>query len=171
MKLTKSLAAVAVAAVVAAGLSACSSGGSEIVAGSTVNIAWNQDFYSVNGQTSNGNATANNNILYMANSWFNDDDDKQTLIKNDKFGKYELVSQDPLTVKYTIADGVKWSDGTPVDAADLLLDWAANSCLFNNVSPEYDAQGNIKNQAALDAGAFLLRLTVAPTSQASPRPQ
>lgn len=154
MKIKKSLAAVALTALLAAGLSACSAGGSEIVAGSAVNVGWNQDFYSANGQTSNGNATANNNILYMANSSFNYYDDKQTLIKNEQFGKYELVSQDPLTVKYTINEGVKWSDGAAVDASDMLLSWAANSCLFNNVAPEYDAEGNITNQAALDAGVF-----------------
>ena len=155
MKLKKSIVALAAAALVATGLSACSSsGGQEIVPGSAVNIAWNQDFYSANGQTSNGNATANNNILYMANSAFNYYDDKQTLIKNEKFGKYELVSQSPLTIKYTVNDGVKWSDGVPVDAADMLLSWAANSCHFNNVKPAYDANGAISNQAALDAGVF-----------------
>ncbi|MEI6591509.1 MAG: ABC transporter family substrate-binding protein, partial [Actinomycetes bacterium] len=150
MKIKKALAAVALTALVAAGLSACSSGGTEIVAGSAVNVGWNQDFYSANGATSNGNATANNNILYLANSGFNYYDDKQNLVKNEQFGKYEVVSEDPQTIKYTVNEGVKWSDGAAVDAADMMLAWAANSCLFNNVSPEYDEEGNITNQAALD---------------------
>ena len=80
-----------------------------------------------NGNTSFGNATANNNINYLALDGFNYYNDTPELVQNTSFGSYEKVSDDPLTVKYTIADGVNWSDGTPVDAADLLLHWAALS--------------------------------------------
>ena len=52
------------------------------------------------------------------------------------FGRAEIVANDPLTVRYTIADGVSWSDGAPVDAADLLLSWAANSGALN--TPGFD---------------------------------
>ena len=57
-------------------------------------------------------------------------------MKNTSFGSYEKVSDDPLTIKYTIADGVNWSDGTPVDAADLLLHWAALSRALD--TPDFD---------------------------------
>lgn len=147
-------ASVATAALVVTSLTGCAGGAKDVVEGSAISVAWNQGFYSANGDTSNGNATANNNILYMANSKFNYYNDKMELIKNTAFGKYEVLSNDPLTVKYTVNDGVKWSDGADVDAADMLLAWAANSCVFNNVSPEYDADGNLTNQAALDAGVF-----------------
>ena len=92
-----------------------------------MSVAWNQPFYSYNGNTSFGNATANNNIIYSTNSGFNYYNDVPELVQDTSFGSYELVSEDPLIVKYTIADGVKWSDGTAVDAADLLLNWAALS--------------------------------------------
>src|SRR5690606_3033747 len=39
-------------------------------------------------------------------------------------------------VTYTVNDGIRWSDGTPIDAADLLLAWAANSTNLND--PEFD---------------------------------
>src|SRR5690606_37885737 len=72
-----------------------------------------------------------------------------------EFATYELVSEDPLTVTYTLADGVQWSDGTPVTSADLLLSWAANSGVFNNVEPELDPEtGEVLNQDELDAGVF-----------------
>jgi peptide/nickel transport system substrate-binding protein len=48
----------------------------------------------------------------------------------------EKTSDDPLTVKYTINEGVKWSDGTPVTAADLLLQWAAFSGYYNDADAE-----------------------------------
>jgi len=104
--------------------------------GTSVNVAWNQPFYSYNGMTSFGNATANANIIYMTMDWFNLYDNEPKLVKNTEFGSYEMVSEDPLTVKYTIKDGVKWSDGTAVDAADMLLNWAANSRSLD--TPDFD---------------------------------
>ena len=57
-------------------------------------------------------------------------------MQNTSFGTYEVVNEDPLTVKYTVAEGVKWSDGTAVDAADLLLEWAALSRALD--TPDFD---------------------------------
>lgn len=130
----------AVAATVAAGalvLSGCAGPQSEVVEGSSLSVAWNQPFYSYNGNTSFGNATANNNITYATLGGFNYYDNTPALVKDTSFGTYELISEDPLVVKYTIADGVKWSDGTPVDAADLLLQWAALSRALD--TPDFDA--------------------------------
>lgn len=129
----------AAGAVVAAGalvLSACSAPQSEIVEGSTLSVAWNQPFYSYNGNTSFGNATANNNITYSTLAGFNYYNDVPELVRDESFGTVELVTEDPLVVKYTIADGVKWSDGTAVDAVDLLLQWAALSGAEN--TPDFD---------------------------------
>ena len=136
-------------------LSGCATGAADIVEGSSISVGWNQGFYSANSSTSNGNASANANILYMANSGFNYYDAESTLIKNTQFGTYELVSSDPLTVKYTVNSGVKWSDGAAVDASDMLLSWVANSCLLNNVEATFDEEtGEITNQDELDAGVF-----------------
>jgi peptide/nickel transport system substrate-binding protein len=136
-------------------LSGCATGAADIVEGSSISVGWNQGFYSANSSTSNGNASANANILYMANSGFNYYDAESTLIKNTEFGTYELVSSDPLTVKYTVNSGVKWSDGAAVDASDMLLAWVANSCLLNNVEATYDEEtGEVTNQDELDAGVF-----------------
>jgi peptide/nickel transport system substrate-binding protein len=130
----------AATATVAAGalvLSACAAPQSEIVEGSSLSVAWNQPFYSYNGNTSFGNATANNNITYATLGGFNYYNDVPELVKDTSFGTYELVSEDPLVVTYTIADGVKWSDGTAVDAADLLLQWAALSRALD--TPDFDS--------------------------------
>ncbi|MCT9820478.1 ABC transporter family substrate-binding protein [Microbacterium sp. W1N] len=133
--------AVAIAAVGALAISGCAAGGdndgdSGLVEGSSITAAWNQAFYSMNGNTSFGNATANNNINYLVLDGFNYYDNTPALVKNTSFGSYEVVEEDPLTVKYTIADGVKWSDGTDVDAADLLLNWAALSRSLD--TPDFD---------------------------------
>jgi peptide/nickel transport system substrate-binding protein len=102
----------------------------------SLTAGWNQPFYSYNELSSNGNATANANIKYLMNEQFWYYDPQSELKANKSFGTYEKVSDNPLTVKYTVADGVKWSDGTPVDAADLLLCWASQSENLNTVTPD-----------------------------------
>ena len=148
-----------VGAIVAAGalvLAGCAAGGgSEIQAGTTLTAVENSAFTAANGNTGDGNSTYNNNINYMTSSWFNYYDNTPKLIKNTKFGSYTVVSKSPLTIKYTIADGVKWSDGTSVDAADLLLDWAANISKYN------DPKGDV-NFTSANAGTGLDGVTAVP---------
>jgi peptide/nickel transport system substrate-binding protein len=115
-------------------LSACTptaAPGAEIVEGTSITAAWNQPFYSANGNTSFGNATANNNINYMTYSAFNFYDNTPELQQDEAFGTYEAVSEDPLQVQWTVNEGAQWSDEVPIDAADLLLQWAALSGAFN----------------------------------------
>ena len=71
-------------------------------------------------------------ISYATHSGFFYVDNKLNVVRNEKFGKIEKTSDDPLTVKYTINEGVKWSDGTPVTAADLLVQWAAFSGYYDD---------------------------------------
>jgi len=83
--------------------------------------------------TGNGSET-NNRIDFATHSGFNSVDDKLKLVKNESFGKYQKVSDNPLTIKYTINAGVQWSDGEPVSAADLMLQWAAESGYFDSAT-------------------------------------
>lgn len=137
MRIRRLGAAAATVAVGALILSGCAAPQSEIVEGSSLSVAWNQPFYSYNGNTSFGNATANNNITYATLGGFNYYNDVPELVRDESFGTVELVSEDPLVVKYTIADGVKWSDGTAVDAVDIMLQWAALSRALD--TPDFDA--------------------------------
>ncbi|TDN92473.1 ABC transporter family substrate-binding protein [Microbacterium sp. BK668] len=136
-------AAVALTAAGALVISGCAAGGGEsnnddsgLVEGSSITAAWNQAFYSANGNTSYGNATANNNINYLTYAGFNYFNNVPELVQDTSFGSYEKISDDPLTIKYTIADDVKWSDGTAVDATDLMLNWAALSRALD--TPDFD---------------------------------
>ena len=101
----------------------------------TVSVMWNQALYSGNGQTGFGNATANNNILYLTNDTVTYYDQDLNLVNNKSFGTYEKVSDAPLTVKQTVADTATWSDGVPVTPADYVLSYGAQSGLFNNYEP------------------------------------
>lgn len=162
MKIRRIGAAGAIVATGALVLSACSTpGGSEIVEDTSVSVGWNQPFYSQNNLTSTGNATTNSNVLYLTNAAFNYYDGDLNLAKFEDFGSYEVTSEDPFTVEYTVNEGVTWSDETPVDAYDVFLYWAAQNDSFDNVEPEYDDEGNITNQDAIDAGVYFDSSSVA----------
>lgn len=111
-------------------LSACTEP-SLVVDGSTVAVASAQPFTSFNDQTSFGNTTANLGLVGATNAGFIYYDDEPALVRDESFGHFEVVSQEPFAVEYTVVEGVTWSDGEPVDAADLLLAWAANSGQLN----------------------------------------
>ena len=109
----------------------------------TLNIGWNESFRSMNTLTANGNATSNAILTYLMNDnfgYYNDDLE----VTDGNLGKLEQVSEDPLKVKYSFNDDAKWSDGTPVDAADLALTWAGMSSNFNTVESNSDDEGNVK---------------------------
>ncbi|MCT1460177.1 ABC transporter family substrate-binding protein [Aestuariimicrobium sp. p3-SID1156] len=109
------------------------SGKSTSKSGGSVSVMWNQPLFSLNNNTSFGNATANANIVYMTNDGFNYYDKDLNLVKNESFGKYEKVSDDPLTIKLTLSEKAKWSDGTPVTAEDIIFNHGAISGLYNTV--------------------------------------
>jgi peptide/nickel transport system substrate-binding protein len=145
VKIRRLGAAGAIVATSALVLSACSTPqGSEIVEDTSVNVGWNQPFYSQNNITSSGNATTNSNVLYLTTSVFNYYDGDLELQKNEDFGTYEVVSEDPLTVKYTVNEGVTWSDGTAVDAADLIMYWGTQNDGFDTVEGSFDEEGNLQ---------------------------
>ncbi|WP_022918465.1 ABC transporter family substrate-binding protein [Ruania albidiflava] len=140
----------AAAATVAAGalvLSACQTPAPEdndagIEQGTAVTVGWNQSYYEYNTDSATGNATANSIVNYMMNSGFNYYDGDLNLVQDSSFGSYEKLSDDPLTVKYTINDDQQWSDGTPVTAADLVLYWGAMGGNFNTEEYDLDDEGN-----------------------------
>lgn len=112
-----------------------------------INIGWNESFRSMNTLTANGNATSNAILTYMMNDNFGYYDGDLE-VQDGALGKVEQVSEDPLKVKYTFNDDAKWSDGTPVDAADLALTWAGTSANFNTVEANNNDDGTVKKNDA-----------------------
>lgn len=114
---------------------------------SNVTVGWNESFRSMNTLTANGNATSNAIMTYMMNSNFGYYDD-ELKVQDGSLGSIEKVSEDPLKVKYTFNDDAKWSDGTPVSAADLALTWAGTSTNFNTVKSNNADDGSVKENNA-----------------------
>ena len=95
--------------------------------GSIASSVGADDFLSYNGLQSNTYTTYNSAVAdrMFSSFWYFGTDG--SIIPNEDFGTYEKTSDDPLTVKYTISDDAKWSDGTPVTAGDFIFHWAANN--------------------------------------------
>ena len=134
MKIRRVVVAVAATAVAGVVLAGCSAPkGSEISEKTSLSIAQNSPVTSLNPLVSNQYSTYNSNVAYMYQGvGFNYYNSTPELVKNTDFGTYEKVSSSPLKIKYTINKAAKWSDGDPVNAADILLQWASSISKYNN---------------------------------------
>lgn len=141
MSATRIMATIAVATSAALLLTGCIPQQSTTIDGSELTVAVSQPFTSGNPATSYGEGETNANIAYATGTGFNYFTDDSELVRDESFGHYEKVSDDPLAVTYTVSDGVRWSDGTAVDAVDLLLEWAATSGALN--TPDVDPASTV----------------------------
>ena len=89
---------------------------------------------SLNNSVRNFNLLENSNIVSLMSDGFNYYNDKAQLIKKTGFGTYQVVSRNPLSVKYTVKPGLVWSDGAPIDAYDVLLSWVTTSGYFDDTA-------------------------------------
>lgn len=90
---------------------------------STVTMLVPADITSLNSGTSDGNTTYNAIVGSLTGMGFTYYDSDPKLVMNTKFGSMKIVKTDPkdFRIEYTVAKGQTWSDGTPIDAVDLLL--------------------------------------------------
>ena len=157
MRFGRTSKAIGVAAVAALALSACATSGggnspegtgdsTAAGAGGSISVAEVNAFSSFNSDTAVGNVDINSKISYLTHADFNYIDNELNVVKNEEFGTYEKVSEDPLTIKYTVNEGVAWSDGNPVDAGDLLLAWAVYSGHFDDAT--YNDEGEVDKGTA-----------------------
>lgn len=147
----------AVVAVVAALVLAGCAAPSPVVEGSHLTIGWVGSFTSSNATTLEGETPGNAAIASLTGVRFAEFDASGAIARHDGFGTVEVESEDPLRVTYTVRDGVRWSDGEPVDAADLLLAWAAHSGALDTVKPERAPDGSIANEEEVRRGVYFDR--------------
>jgi peptide/nickel transport system substrate-binding protein len=126
LKIRGRLARNAIAVVAIAGATAFA------LAGGTVTVATVNDFTSFNQNTPDGNLDTNGFVGYMTTGGFYTVDPKFKVIYDNSFGKLEKTSDSPLTVKYTLKKGLKWSDGKPITADDMALAWAINTGFYDS---------------------------------------
>lgn len=129
------IAVVAIASATALALAGCTTSGTPTptkAKGGTVTVATVNDFTSFNQNTPDGNLDTNGFVGYMTTGGFFTVDPKFKVIYDSSFGKLEKTSDSPLTVKYTLKKGLKWSDGKPITADDMALAWAINTGFYDS---------------------------------------
>lgn len=119
----------------------------ETAAGEVKYTAGPGDWSSYNNLTSKTYSTYNSAIgdQMFSTFWYFGTDG--TICENTDFGTFEVTSEDPLEIKYTISDEAVWSDGTPITINDFLLDYAAQN-------PEWLAPGLISGADPDAVGVF-----------------
>ena len=104
--------------------------------GGTVRVAETNAFTSFNPSVGANNLDINSKVLGTMRSDFIYIDNELNIVQDESFGTYELVSEDPLTVTYTVNESSVWSDGNAIDKGDMLLNWAVRSGYFDGEDPE-----------------------------------
>ena len=149
-RVTRPVLATAAAALAALLLSACSGSAFEprVVAGTSVDVAWTGELTSANAASTTGATAGNLDVAAMTRGAFAVVDNEGEVREDPSFGTATVVSESPFTVRYDLADGARWSDGVPVDAADLMLGWAATSNALS--TPDLDLAALRGADGALD---------------------
>lgn len=104
-------------------------------------LAETNEFTSTNSISATGNLDINGKVNYLTRSGFYYVSDTYEVVPDESFGKMELLSESPLQVKYTLNEGLQWSDGEPITTDDLVFGWAVSSGIFDDAT--FDAEGNV----------------------------
>ena len=142
----RSVAAVASTAMVAAALSVGAIAPAQAATKSTVTLLSTADITSLNSSTADGNTSYNalsGSLTGMGFTYYNSD---AKLVMNTTFGSMKVVKQLPkdFQIQYTVAKGQTWSDGTPIDAVDLLLSHVVASDAYSKSAGLGDPAGDGK---------------------------
>jgi len=120
--------AASVIAISALSLTGCTASDA-IQAGTEISIGEMQGLDSLNPDvaTSLRAKGPNSDLGLLTTTSFFTQSDSGDLVANTAFGTAKIVSKFPFTVAYNLTGSATWSDGTKVDATDLLLSWLAAS--------------------------------------------
>ncbi len=156
MKKSRLGAAVAVAAAGALALAGCTASGggnSSAPTGGTVSIAIVNDLTSLNNNTPQGNLDTNGQYTYLTGASFSYPTTTSTSSRTRTSARSKKTSDSPLTVTMKLNDKLKWSDGEPVTADDLVLNWAINSGYYDDATLDADGKATSGTQYFAIAGS------------------
>jgi peptide/nickel transport system substrate-binding protein len=143
MKFSRITRAVAIAAVGVLGTSGLAVAPAGAADRTLVRIAESNVRTSLNPSVNDHNLVENGTVDYLTGDGFVYYNNKTQLVKKTGFGTVRLIKQKPLTIETKINKGLVWSDGTQIDAYDLLEPWVAASGHFDNEARgiEWDSVG------------------------------
>jgi peptide/nickel transport system substrate-binding protein len=110
------------------GVTACAPGlPATVVPDTHVTVGWPGELTSMNAAAAP--TPGNLEVAAATRADFGDIVDG-VFVPDESFGAVSIVGDDPFTVRYDLAEPA-WSDGIPLDAADLMLGWAAAAGYFD----------------------------------------
>lgn len=142
----RTVAALSSAALVVTGLSAGFITSAQAATKSTVTMLVPADITSLNPSSKDNNTTYNNIVASLTGMGFSYYDSDPKLVMNTKFGTMKILKKEAkdFQIEYTITPGQQWSDGTPIDAVDLLLTHIICSDTYSKVAGLGDPNQEVK---------------------------
>ena len=145
---------VSASALTVAGLSTVAMAPAGAVTRSTVIVHSAGEITSLNSSTNDGNTAYNANVAALTGMGFTYYDNSPKLVRNTTFGTFAVTKNTPtdFRITYNVKPGRVWSDGTPIDAVDLLLSHVVASAEYSksaglgdpedaDASPAFDSVG------------------------------
>jgi peptide/nickel transport system substrate-binding protein len=132
MKFTRS-AKFALAAAASAALAVSLLTPAQAATRSTIVIHDTNSLTSFNSSTPDTNLTINSKVGNLTGMGFYYINDKKNVVRNTTFGDFKIVknSATDFRIQYTVNKGLVWSDGTPINAVDLLMSHVLSSNKFS----------------------------------------
>jgi peptide/nickel transport system substrate-binding protein len=176
MKFTRS-AKFALAAAASAALAVSLLAPAQAATRSTIVIHDTNSLTSFNSSTPDTNLTINSKVGNLSGIGFLYINDKKNVVRNTTFGDFKIVKNaaDDFRIQYNVNKGLVWSDGTPINAVDLLMSHVLSSNTYSKEAglgdpdsdtvPAFNSNGyggtysdNIVGQPTLSADKMSLTL-------------
>ncbi len=110
-----------------------------VIAGTSITVGWDEEFTSMNAAASP--TPGNVDIAAAIRAGFGTVVDG-AFVPDEGFGAVSILSDDPFTARFDLAEPA-WSDGIPLDGADLLLGWAGASGYFEQGDEDAPAERDL----------------------------
>ena len=143
MKFTRS-AKFALAAAASAALAVSLLTPAQAATRSTIVIHDTNSLTSFNSSTPDTNLTINSKVGNLSGIGFYYINDKKNVVRNTTFGDFKIVKNNAtdFRIQYTVNKGLVWSDGTPINAVDLLLTHVLSSNTYSKAAGLGDPDGD-----------------------------
>jgi peptide/nickel transport system substrate-binding protein len=151
----RAVAAVASTALVASALTVGVIAPASAATRSTVVLLSQGDITSLNSGTSDNNTAYNSQVGSLTGMGFTYYNSDAKLVMNTKFGTMKIVKKDPkdFQIQYDVTKGQTWSDGTKIDAVDLLVTHIIASSKYSKAAGLGDPS-NADTKPAFDSGSY-----------------
>lgn len=156
MRVTRRVAAVLVVALAAA-LAGCAPAlPSTVVPGTSITAGWDGKLTSTNAAASP--TPGNLDIAVVTRAGFGSVVDGE-FVADESFGTVKIIRDEPFTVRYDLAEP-QWSDGIPLDAADLVLGWAGGTGLLDDTATATPSAGAVATSKITKVDEFARTIDV-----------